>query len=248
MTSGVYTITCETGRLVYIGQSSKLRSRWAQHLYSLRHGVHANRDLLDASRKHGAEAFEFKVVEHCVGYDNLIRAEAAWIAQYRESGRYTVANSAGPNDNAMRGQKHTLATRRLISSKIAGVPKTPEHRAAIGRAHEGLIRSESARRALSEAKRGQPNPHWAGDLNPSKSENHRTRMRENNPMSDPKVLVLAGKHLQVRVGCAEQQRVWTSLSACAADLGVSVAAVSAAVKRGTRCCGLFLQRLAGEHQ
>ena len=61
---GIYKITNQVNGKVYIGQSVKIKSRWAQHKREVNSG-NSNTLLYNAMRKHGIENFTFEVIEEC---------------------------------------------------------------------------------------------------------------------------------------------------------------------------------------
>jgi group I intron endonuclease len=178
--SGVYLIRNRVTGLHYVGASKRINMRLSGH----RHAMSTNRAghnsaLREACANHGLDSFDFVVIERCPVTDLLSR-EAAWIESYRKAG-FLLANSLGPNDNPMRGGKHSAETKEKIGRAFKGRPKSAEHRAKIGAAHRGKKLSTETRAKLSAARKGQPNPSMRGDLNPSCREDHRARMRDNNP-------------------------------------------------------------------
>lgn len=112
-----------------------------------------------------------------------------------------------------------------------GVPKTPEQRAA-----------------LSAAKMGKPNPSARGDANPSRRPEFIARMTgAGNPAKRPEVR----RAMSERSGAARAVvdvatgKTWRTMSDCATELGVSVAAVhAAATKKNRSVRGLVLERAA----
>jgi group I intron endonuclease len=59
---GVYKIEANGG--MYIGSSYRsIKSRWMQHLYQLRKGKHANRNLQSAFDEYGEDSLKFSILE-----------------------------------------------------------------------------------------------------------------------------------------------------------------------------------------
>lgn len=76
--SGIYQIACsETGK-IYVGSSSNVRDRIAEHKRKLRLNKHENPYLQNAWNKYGAMAFSFALLEHCE-IDQLLIREQYWI-------------------------------------------------------------------------------------------------------------------------------------------------------------------------
>jgi len=81
--SGVYIIRNTVNDKRYIGSSKSVYYRWKQQHYSqLRRGVHANTHLQNAWNKHGADQFEFVVIEECVE-SALSKRESYWIEHFK---------------------------------------------------------------------------------------------------------------------------------------------------------------------
>lgn len=70
MTSGIYIIRCIPTNKVYVGSSKNIEERWLQHKQMLLKGSHHSIKLQRAWDKHGAENFEFEIVEEVI--DGLI--------------------------------------------------------------------------------------------------------------------------------------------------------------------------------
>jgi len=245
--SGIYLLRNPMEPIYYIGQTRNLKQRKAMHRWSLSKGMAAgrriNQRLADACKKHGADSFEFIVLEHCDA-PSLIEREAHWIAAFRLDHPGSVANYDGPNDNPMRGKRHTESALAKISASLTGMLKSAEHRAKIGAAHKGRQMSDLTRQKLSDAKKGKPVAALRGDANPARRPEARERMRGNsNPAKRPEVRARMSDAFSAAVIDPESGAQWKSMSVCAADLGVSVAAVSAAIKKGRRCKGRMLNRI-----
>lgn len=72
--SGIYSITHLASGRQYIGSAISFKNRWKTHRADLRRGNHHSRFLQRAWNKHGAGAFEFKVLLICDKH-NLIDYE-----------------------------------------------------------------------------------------------------------------------------------------------------------------------------
>jgi group I intron endonuclease len=77
----IYTITNKVSGKVYVGQAVDYEDRWGRHKRELRGNYHNNQHLQNSYNKHGAEAFEYKVID-AVPIETLDEAEIAYIAQY----------------------------------------------------------------------------------------------------------------------------------------------------------------------
>lgn len=251
MTCGIYVIANTVSPLYYIGQSSHIERRWAQHRHLLNGstGRRCNIKLRNSWRKYGVEAFTFTVLEEC-SIAQLTERETFWLAHYRDTLEFPLANSAGPADNPMRGQQHAPETLARISQVLKGMPKSVEHRARIGAAHRGRQKSADEKRAISLAKTGVPIPSMRGERNPSCRPENRARMTgKNNPAKRPEARAKMSRNNGSRRPVVDSAtgEWWPTMSACAAALGVSVAAVhAAATKKNPTVKGHVLQRAAAK--
>ena len=76
--AGVYTITCLPTGKQYVGSTAtSFRRRFAQHRHALRAGIGVSPKLLNAWRKHGVSAFEFRPLLVCRPEDALLYEQAA---------------------------------------------------------------------------------------------------------------------------------------------------------------------------
>jgi len=74
MTGGIYTITSPAGDM-YVGSSKSIETRWTQHRFQLKKGVHHNRLLQDVANKHGVRSLQFEIVDTCDERDLLAREQ-----------------------------------------------------------------------------------------------------------------------------------------------------------------------------
>lgn len=82
MKSGIYMITCNESKKVYIGSSRNMKSRYQVHLSDLKRGKHGNPYMVNVFKKYGKEAFNFSVLEYC-GNEFLLDREYFWIDHYQ---------------------------------------------------------------------------------------------------------------------------------------------------------------------
>ncbi len=78
MESGVYLIRNRKDSKVYVGSAARTRRRLNTHRNQLARGKHPNQYLQRSYDKHGAENFEFIVIERCLR-DDLLVVEQRWI-------------------------------------------------------------------------------------------------------------------------------------------------------------------------
>lgn len=111
----VYLVTNTSTGKQYVGVTQRgVQSRWREHLYGAKH--HSTLPLHSVIRKYGAQAFQVECIEQCADHAALMRREQHWVATYGTVAPHGYNVTIG-------GDGH------------AGVPLTPEHRAAIARAN-----------------------------------------------------------------------------------------------------------------
>ena len=79
--TGIYKITCNQNNKVYIGQSTSIKRRWAQHRRDLKNNNHYNQYLQRAYNKYGEESFEYEILELCSA-DKLNEREKFYIKMF----------------------------------------------------------------------------------------------------------------------------------------------------------------------
>ena len=77
----VYKITNIINNMVYIGSSIEVERRWRQHKQASinENDHHYNYPLMKAFREFGINNFKFEIVETCIDYKEMIKAEHNWI-------------------------------------------------------------------------------------------------------------------------------------------------------------------------
>lgn len=90
---GIYAIKNKINGKQYIGSTVDFKLRWKRHLNRLNDGNHHSRYLQMSWQKHGADNFEFIVLEHVSQKENLLEREQWWMDN-RESS-YNIAKFAG---------------------------------------------------------------------------------------------------------------------------------------------------------
>ena len=141
---GVYRITNLQNSKVYVGSTSLLKRRKADHWQLLRRGAHFNMHLQAAWNKYGEDSFVFSVLVTC-GEADLLRLEQQFIDLYLSADQergYNIAPVAG----TCRGYSHTDEAKRRIASAMRGKPKSA---AAIAR----MVASQTGRAVSDEQKR-----------------------------------------------------------------------------------------------
>lgn len=95
--SGIYAIRNTINGKQYIGSAVRLGTRIRKHRSMLSRGVHHSPKLQRAWEKHGADAFEFVVVEEVADPDFLIVREQFWLDETGSVGAngYNICPRAG---------------------------------------------------------------------------------------------------------------------------------------------------------
>jgi len=118
--TGVYRLVNRTECVSYVGSTSNLQKRRAEHFRLLRHGRHPNRLLQAAFTRYGEATFDWVDEVACVDLADAREIELATLRgdlSFEESAGYNIARDAFP----MMGRTHSASTKERISqSKSAG--------------------------------------------------------------------------------------------------------------------------------
>lgn len=90
---GVYAVRNLVDGAAYVGSALDVDVRWSQHRAALERSCHPNRALQAAWLQHGAEAFEWIVLEMIDDRESLAHAEQRWIDSYSAGGLHRVYNA-----------------------------------------------------------------------------------------------------------------------------------------------------------
>jgi len=143
--SGIYAIVNTIDGKAYIGSSTHITKRWSDHRKTLRDGTHNNPYLQHAYAKHGAQAFEYRILEIVDDPATLAAAEWRWIVQWdtlaRTHGYNLRSDTQSPvhapesrqrmSDTQKRRAPASPETRKKISDGLKGRPVSPETRQKI---------------------------------------------------------------------------------------------------------------------
>jgi group I intron endonuclease len=158
--SGIYKITCVPTGKVYVGSAFDLARRQIEHRYHLKRGDHHCLYLQNAWNKHGADNFQFEIIEEC-SIELLQTREQFWLDFYRTTHPDLVFNIALVIPAPMAGRTQTVETRSKISAAQKGVsvPSRGQNRSAesvekTAASHRGRKRSPETCARISAAKRG----------------------------------------------------------------------------------------------
>lgn len=200
MTHAIYQIKNTVNGHVYVGSAVTLGKRWSRHRKDLERSKHDNRFLQNAWNKHGADAFEFSVLERVESADTLIAREQFWIDRLNAAQRpnYNLCAVAGSRlgikateetKEKLRvamignqwnvGYRHTPEARKNMGASKCGQKRTPEQRARMSAGQVGNTNKRGyqvtveTRTKLAAAAKG--NQHSKGVV---RSEEHRRKTSE----------------------------------------------------------------------
>lgn len=83
MSIGIYKYQNKINGKIYIGQSSNIEKRFAQHLYDAERCKNGDQTGIDyAIKKYGIENFDFEIIEKSDSLQELDDREIYWISYY----------------------------------------------------------------------------------------------------------------------------------------------------------------------
>lgn len=161
----IYLIVNKVNGKTYVGQR-KSSKEWYDDSY-----MGSGKLLKKAKQKYGIENFEKFLIQYCYSKEETDKAEKFWIAEYRSRGKaeYNISDG-GYYSPSFKGHHHSEEskakcrasvlktfelnnTRQKLSEARRGVPKSEEHKVAIGNALRGKPKSEEHRQHCKEAQR-----------------------------------------------------------------------------------------------
>lgn len=149
--SGIYEILNLVNGKRYIGSAIDFGRRWKEHLRQLKAGKHHSRHLQRSWDKHGADAFEFRVLDRCIPAD-LIAKEQAALDKFQPE--MNISRTAG----STLGVKYTAESRARLSAVLKGKgigrKRDALSIAATAAAHRGMRRSQETRDKIAAAATG----------------------------------------------------------------------------------------------
>lgn len=149
--SAIYVIRNRVTGRIYVGSAMNATRRFIEHRRDLKAGNHANAKLQSSWCKHGAEAFEFQVIEIVEDPARLLAREQHWIDTMEAVGKgYNLNPTAGSN----LGLKMSNASRQRMSEAAKGKPKSPEHVEKVRQALKGRTMTDEQRMKMRLAKLG----------------------------------------------------------------------------------------------
>ena len=167
--SGIYQIRNTANGRLYVGSAVNIKRRWADHKKGLKAGTHHCKKLQNSWNKHGAECFEFSILEVVAVKGELILREQHWIDSTGAAGKggYNVSPTAfsllgfrhsDESKEKCRAAKvgkkmppHVLDALRLANT---GRKLAPEHIAKVAAHHIGKKKSAESIEKTASAHRG----------------------------------------------------------------------------------------------
>ena len=161
----IYLIVNKVNGKTYVGQH---KSSKECHLDSY---MGSGKLLKKAKQKYGIKNFEKFLIQYCYSKEETNKAEKFWIAEYRRRGKaeYNIADGGyySPSFKEHHHSEESKAkcrasvlktfelnnTRQKLSEARRSVPKSEEHKVAIGNANRGKHRSEEQKQHCREAQR-----------------------------------------------------------------------------------------------
>lgn len=151
--SGIYAITNKSNGKKYVGSAVHFLKRWGKHRSELRRGIHHSQKLQRSWSVHGADNFEFSVLEIVDDKTRLLDREQFWIDAY---GAYIYGYNSRPKASNMLGHKHTKETIEKCRAAKSGVKFSDEHKAKLSAWQIGSKQSEETKAKRSAALKGRP--------------------------------------------------------------------------------------------
>ena len=124
---GIYIILCLANDYRYVGQSSNIASRFAEHKRNLRRNKHSNECLQQDFNFYGEKVFEFTVLYMGNEWKDKItrlRKESQLIMNDLDKCYNTYADMSDRIGelNGFFGKRHSEITRKLMSQAKKGIP------------------------------------------------------------------------------------------------------------------------------
>lgn len=243
---GIYKITNPKGK-VYIGQSTNVEKRKKRYEKHIKH-MSSQPKIYNSIQKYGFENHIFDIIEEC-SIEQLNGRETYWKQYYLDQvdGEWGMVlfcdlydTGGGPlsegtkqkiskallGSQHMLGKKHTEETKKVMSEKAKGKPKSETHKNNMKKP-----RSEQAKLNISMGKKGKTSPMkgksrvYKGRISPNKgntySENVKNKIREK---------LKGNLHNAHPVINTKTGMVWESKTYCARFYGVSTPTINNWIK------------------
>lgn len=158
---GIYQILNLITEKFYVGSSYRIIKRWKDHVRFLNENRHPNKYLQASWNLHGADAFEFIIIEAC-DKDDLLKREQYWIDNLECVS--PIGYNANPFAGSRLGTKHSEATLIKLRAKVIsdkhkeqiaistrGRKASEETKAKIKKGNLGKVNTEEAKERMRQA-------------------------------------------------------------------------------------------------
>ena len=137
---GVYQVINKNNSRIYVGQSSVILARWANHCQRLSNNTHINLDWQSDWNEHGPDVFEFSVIE-LVDYEtSILERESFWIHAFLDRG-VAIYNSVISNSSRDVRDKEEIRNTTLNIFVDAGLTERKSSKISLIKAVE-LLKDE----------------------------------------------------------------------------------------------------------
>jgi group I intron endonuclease len=173
---GIYIIKNLVNNKVYIGQTSNIKKRQAEHKRYLNNKGHHNIYLQNAWNKYGEYNFKFSIIEECT-INELNIKEQYWIEYYKSNIRKYGYNMTNGGDGVRgfnfsdeqkqklskahkgqipvnKGKSRSEETKRKISEKCKGIKLSEEIKEKIRQANLGKVLSKEHKEKIRQSNKG----------------------------------------------------------------------------------------------
>ncbi len=155
----VYCITNTKSDKVYIGSSTSVKERFYYHRYRLKRGDHTNIHLQRSWNKHGADAFEFEVIQDGIPNESLVEVEQLYLDANDNLFNINPVAGRPPHTPETRARMSAAAKKRDLASRVGGggtfrgQKHTQETKEKMADAARGKRMSAATKAKMSAAKR-----------------------------------------------------------------------------------------------
>jgi group I intron endonuclease len=233
----VYKHTTPSGK-VYIGTTSKKPEyRWNDGK-----GYMSNKRFCDAILKYGWENIEHEVISTGLDKGQAYAMGVELIAKYDATNPAKGYNISIGGECGALGMHHSPATRQKISEAKKGHTVSSETRLKMSESHKGAKSpwygkhlSPETRRKISEANKGADSPNFGKHLSPE-TRRKMSEAHKGKKVSEHVILAMTeatGK----KVLCVEAGEAYRSLSEAGKAAGVSLGAISNALRGKSKTSG-----------
>jgi group I intron endonuclease len=248
MKTGVYKITNNKTKKIYIGSSINILRRWVEHKSELNKNTHKNDKLQKSWNKYGDENFTFTIIEECEKelllireqfyLDELLKSSDSDITFFKKNG-YNILPKAGNtlgykfsdySKNKMSKAKSDIG--KLLNKDFTNLNNlTPQKNTKksvkpvdIKNGFFNKKHSEKSRMIMSEKKMGDKNFNYGKGpmLGKTFTEEHKDRIRiSNTGKNNPN-----SKQVYQYTTSLELVKIWDSVGLLCKTLNLSVGNIS----------------------